>query len=54
MKQPEKAKNVIYTAMAIITVLYAVFGLVGYLVYGKSVNGSVTLSLCGTNAVTAM
>lgn len=49
MKQPDKAKHVIYGGMSMITVMYAIFGLVGYLVYGDEVNGSVTLSLCGTN-----
>ena len=54
MKRPEHAKPVIYLGMGVVTVLNVVFGLVGYLVYGSDIQGSVTLNLCGTNAATAL
>ncbi len=54
MKTPEHAKTVIYVAMGSVTVLNVIFGLLGYLVYGDDIKGSVTLNLCGTNAWTAL
>ena len=54
MKQPSHAKAVLYVGMGIITVLNAGFGLLGYLVYGDDIQGSITLNLCGTNAITAL
>ena len=54
MKTPEHAKKVIYIGMGSVTVLNVIFGLMGYLVYGDDIKGSVTLNLCGTNAWTAL
>ena len=54
MKNPLNARYVIYAAMSVVTILYSVFGLVGYLVYGSDVQGSITLNLCSTNAGNAL
>ncbi|XP_037035317.1 proton-coupled amino acid transporter-like protein CG1139 [Bradysia coprophila] len=44
MKTPKSFNMVMSLAMTIICVLYAVFGFVGYLRYGESCKGSVTLN----------
>ena len=54
MKSPSHAKRVIYFGMSIVTVLYASFGLIGYLTYGNSIQATITLNLCPTSAATAM
>lgn len=54
MKSPSHAKGVIYFGMSIVTMLYASFGLVGYLTYGQDIRASITLNLCPTNAYTAL
>ena len=45
MEKPQHAKPVIYGAMVIVTLLYIIFGTVGYLVYGNDVLSSITLNL---------
>ena len=45
MKTPEKAKPVVYSAMVIVTLLYFIFGTTGYIVYGSSIEASITLNL---------
>ena len=50
MKTPHHAKYVIYGAMITITILYACFGLLGYLTYGSNVHANVVLNLCPFNA----
>ena len=52
MKNPKLAKPVIYTGMAVVVVLFCSFSLMGYLVYGNSIQASVPLNLCGTDEVT--
>lgn len=45
MRNPSHAKPVIYGAMVVVILLYVVFGTVGYLVYGSSIESSITLNL---------
>ena len=45
MKNPEHAQRVLYVGMGSITILYAVFGLLGYLAYGSNIQDSITLNL---------
>ena len=54
MRQPDHAKPVVYTGMVLITIMYAVFGLFGYLVYGDKIKAAITLNLCGTSTATYM
>lgn len=45
MKEPKKMSLIINVGMAIVITLYFVFALVGYLVYGDAVAGSITLNM---------
>lgn len=54
MKNPTHAKPVIYGAMVIVTLLYTVFGTVGYLVYGNNIKSSITLNLSSPETAAAM
>ena len=45
MSKPEHAKRVLYVGMGSITVLYVIFGVMGYLTYGSSIEDSITLNL---------
>lgn len=49
MKTPSHAKPVIYGAMTIVTILYTVFGTIGYIVYGNNIQSSITLNLKSDN-----
>lgn len=49
MRKPGHAKFVICVSMAFIVVLYTVFGLMGYLVYGNDVQSAVILNLYSTS-----
>ncbi|KAJ6640808.1 Proton-coupled amino acid transporter-like protein [Pseudolycoriella hygida] len=51
MKTPKSFNMVMIVAMTIICLLYAVFGLIGYLKYGKYCKGSVTLNLPETEVI---
>ena len=54
MRNPSHAKPVVYIGMILITIMYALFGVAGYLVYGDDVRGTITLNLCGTITATKM
>lgn len=54
MQKPTHAKRVIYLGMVIVTVLFASFGITGYLSYGDTLQASVTLNLCPKNEITAV
>lgn len=45
MKKPQNSKRVIYASMAVVTLLYVVFSVLGYMVYGNKILGSITLNL---------
>lgn len=45
MKKPQNSKRVIYISMAVVTLLYVVFSVLGYMVYGNEIQSSITLSL---------
>ncbi len=45
MKRPEHSKRVVVVAMILITLLYVVFGGLGYITYGDEIEGSITLNL---------
>ena len=49
MKNPRNALCVVYVSMALVVVLYAGFGALGYMVYGQDIKSSITLSLNGHN-----
>lgn len=53
MKKPENALWVVYAAMALVVVLYASFGALGYMVYGNDIKSSITLSLNGHSRIGA-
>ncbi|XP_003383116.1 PREDICTED: proton-coupled amino acid transporter 1-like isoform X2 [Amphimedon queenslandica] len=54
MKQPTHAKSVVYCGMAVVTILFALFGAIGYLTYGENTQASVTLNLCSNNELTTI
>lgn len=45
MKTPQYAKPVVFGAMVLVTLLYFSFGTMGYIVYGASIQPSITLNL---------
>lgn len=47
IKNPSHFSGVVYLAMGSITVLYAVFGTLGYLAFGDDIDDSITLNLPG-------
>jgi len=53
MKKPKNALWVVYAAMALVVVLYASFGALGYMVYGNDIKSSITLSLNGHSRIGA-
>ena len=54
MSKPHHAERVIMVAMFIVTLLYAVFGVLGYLTFGRNVAASITLNLHSENTVQKM
>ena len=54
MKNPSNANSVIFGAMIIVTLLYTVFGTMGYLVYGSDIKSSITLNLHSPNITVEM
>lgn len=54
MKTPKHAPYLIYAGMSFVTLMYAVFAIMGYLAYGEDVADTVTLNLCAINAATAV
>ena len=54
MKQPKHAKRIVYCGMAVVTILFALFGAIGYLTYGENTQASVTLNLCSNIELTTM
>lgn len=49
MKTPEHAPTVVYIGMSMVTGLFIVFSLMGYLVYGTTTQASITLNLCSSS-----
>ena len=54
MKKHEDALKVIFFSMMIVTVLFTLFGVVGFVVYGSDIKASITLNLISTNIVEVM
>ena len=54
MKKHEDALKVIFFSMMIVTLLFTLFGVVGYGVYGSEIKASITLNLISTNVVEVM
>ena len=53
MKTPQKAKSMVLWAMIIVTLLYVMFGTMGYLVYGNSVKHYVIFHLSSSTRLWA-
>ena len=54
MKTPKDALSVIAYTMVIVILLYVGFGVLGYIVYGSTIEGSITLNLKSKIAVEIM
>ena len=54
MKTPQDAPRVLTFTMVGIILLYVVFGVLGYIVYGDSIKGSITLNLISKNNIEIM
>ena len=54
MKTPGAAPRVITLTMVGIILLYVVFGVLGYIVYGECIKGSITLNLISKNDIEIM
>ena len=54
MNQPQHATKVIALTMLLITSLYTVFGILGYLTFGRNVAASITLNLHSEGTVERM
>ena len=54
MYQPQHATKVITLAMLIVTYIYTVFGVLGYLTFGRNIAASITLNLYSKNSVETM
>lgn len=54
MKTPQDAPRVITFTMVGIILLYVVFGVLGYIVYGEGIKGSITLNLISKNDIEIM
>ena len=54
MKTPKDALKVITFTMVGIILLYVIFGVMGYVVYGDDIKGSITLNLISKNNIEIM
>ena len=54
MHQPQHATKVIALTMLLITSLYTMFGILGYLTFGRNVAASITLNLHSEGTVERM
>ena len=54
MKTPGDAPRVITLTMVGVILLYVVFGVLGYIVYGECIKGSITLNLISKNDIEIM
>ena len=45
MKEPDHFKSVLNWGMIIVTALYIILGVIGYVTFGDSICGSITLNL---------
>ena len=54
MRQPQNAIKVITLTMLIITSLFTVFGVLGYLTFGRDIAASITLNLHSEGTVEKM
>ena len=54
MKHPQHAIRVLVVGMTIVVLLYVVFGVLGYLTYGASIQASITLNLKSNNTAEKM
>ena len=54
MRNPSNAKKVVFAGMVVVTSLYCIFSVMGYMVYGDDVEASITLNLSSTHTWTSM
>ena len=54
MKTPQDAPRVLTFTMVGIILLYVIFGVLGYIVYGEEIEGSITLNLVSDNDIKKM
>ena len=54
MKTPQDAPRVLTFTMVGIILLYVIFGVLGYIVYGEEIKGSITLNLVTKNDIEKM
>ena len=54
MKTPQDAPRVLTFTMVGIILLYVIFGVLGYIVYGEGIQGSITLNLISNNNIKKM
>ena len=54
MKRHEDALKVIFFSMMTVTLLFTLFGVVGFIVYGPEIRASITLNLISTNHIEVM
>ena len=54
MKNHDDALKVTFFSMLTVTLLFTLFGVAGYVVYGSDIKASITLNLISTNIVEAM
>ena len=54
MRRPERAVTVVVAGMTIVVLLYATFGVLGYLTFGSDIKASITLNLSSENDVEKM
>ena len=54
MKSPRYAKCIIMLGMGAVMFLFIEFGTLGYVVYGESIQASISLNLLGNNTAETM
>ena len=54
MKTPQDAPRVLTFTMVGVILLYVIFGVLGYIVYGEEIEGSITLNLVSDNNIKKM
>ena len=54
MKTPQDAPRVLTKTMAVVILLNVIFGVLGYIVYGKEIKGIITLNLVSDNNIEKM